>query len=197
MAEVGDLRIKKINAALSLTTILAALVHIGYTDFAYLAFYYNPALKQWTSLPFMVMACLHAVLGMAMVFLQADGTRLDIYPKRNLRTVFQRLSAVLIFPLLLLHVNTFDLLKASAGDGKWFAFALLMLSQPLFYATVLTHIAVSMSRALITLGWLSSREKQRTLDRIMIICCAALFAVTVWAVVKGQLAMFLQAGGTA
>ena len=189
--------IKKINAVLSLLAVPAILAHIGYTDYAYLAMYYNPGLKSLTSLPFMVLACLHAVLGMAAVFLQADGTSLGLYPKKNIRTVIQRLSAALILPLLILHLNTFTLLKSAAQAGQWFYFTLLMISQPLFYASVLLHVAVSVSRALITLGWLSSREKQRVIDRCVYVLFALVFAVTVWAVVKGQLSMFLPSGGAA
>ena len=52
--------------------------------------------------------------GMLTVFLQADGTRLDLYPKQNLRTILQRASAALILPLLILHINTYDLLASTA-----------------------------------------------------------------------------------
>ena len=58
------MKLKKINAALGLVSIVTMLVHIGYTDYAYLAFYYNPTLKQLTSLPFMIVTCLHAFCGM-------------------------------------------------------------------------------------------------------------------------------------
>ena len=191
------MKIKKLNAALSLLTVLALLVHVGYTVYAYLAFYYNPTLKLLTAIPFMVLACLHAVLGMSAVFLQADGTRLDLYPKQNLRTLVQRLSAALIFPLLILHINTYSLLRSSAEGGRWVLFALLMLSQPLFYLTVMAHVTVSVSRALITLGWLSSREKQKTLDRIVLILCALILAVASYAIIRTELAMFLQPGGAA
>ena len=187
--------LKKINAALGLLSIAAMLVHIGYTVFAYLAFYYNPTLKLLTAVPFMVLACLHAVCGMLTVFLQSDGTRLDMYPRQNARTILQRASAALMLPLLILHINTFTLLQSSAEAGQWIWFALLMLSQPLFYGTVLTHIAVSVTRGLITLGWLSSTEKQKVIDRVVYILCALAFVVSTFVVVRTELAMFLYGGG--
>ena len=189
--------LKKINAALGLLSIAAMLVHIGYTVFAYLAFYYNPTLKLLTAVPFMVLACLHAVCGMLTVFLQSDGTRLELYPRQNARTILQRVSAALMLPLLILHINTFGLLRSSAEAGQWIWFALLMLSQPLFYGTVLTHIAVSVTRGLITLGWLSSSEKQKVIDRVVYILCALAFAVSTFVVVRTELAMFLSGGGAA
>ncbi len=185
------MKLKKINAVLSLLTTLALLVHIGYTVFAYLTFYYNPSLKQFTSLPFMVLCCLHAVCGMCAVFLQGDGTRLDLYPRRNLGTLIQRVSAALIFPLLLLHLNTFNLLRSSAEGGSWFFFALLLASQPLFYAVALSHAAVSLSKALITLGGLASPEKRKVIDRTAYILFAAVFALAAYAVLKGEIAMFV------
>ena len=191
------MRLKKINAALGLLSIAAMLLHIGYTVFAYLAFYYNPTLKLLTAIPFMVLACLHAVCGMLTLFLQSDGTRLELYPKQNARTILQRVSAALMLPLLILHINTFGLLQSSAEAGQWIWFALLMLSQPLFYGTVLTHIAVSVTRGLITLGWLSSSEKQRKIDRVVYILCALAFAVSTFVVVRTELAMFLSGGGAA
>jgi succinate dehydrogenase hydrophobic anchor subunit len=185
------MRLKKINAALGLLSIAAMLLHIGYTVFAYLAFYYNPTLKLLTAIPFMVLACLHAVCGMLTLFLQSDGTRLDLYPKQNARTILQRVSAALMLPLLILHINTFGLLQSSAEAGQWIWFALLMLSQPLFYGVVQTHIAVSVTRGLITLGWLSSTEKQKVIDRVVYILCALAFAVSTFVVVRTELAMFL------
>ncbi len=187
------MKLKKINAVLSLLTTLTLLIHLGYTIYAYLAFYYNPDLKLLTAMPFMVLACLHAVCGMTAVFLQSDGSSLNLYPKQNLRTVLQRMSAALILPLLILHLNTFHLLQTCAEGGLWVWFYLLILSQPLFYATVLTHTALSLTRALITLGWLGSRDQQRILDRIVYSAFAIIFALAVYAVVKTEIVMF--AGG--
>ena len=190
------MKIKKINAALGLLSIAAMLVHIGYTVFAYLAFYYNPMLKLLTAVPFMVLVCLHAVCGMLSVFFRSDGTRLDLYPKQNIDTVLQRVTAALMLPMLILHINTFGMLQSSADSGRWAWFILLLASQPLFYGVVLTHIAVSVSRGLVTLGWLTSRGRQRTIDRVVYCLCAAAFVVATFVVLRTELAMFLPGGGS-
>ena len=191
------MKLKKINAALGLLSIAAMLLHIGYTIFAYLTFYYDPGLKLLTAVPFMVLACLHAICGMLSVFLQADGTRLDLYPDHNLRTIIQRVSAALILPLLILHINTYNLLRSSAEAGHWLFFGLLMFSQPLFYAVVLTHIAVSVTRAFLTLGWLTSRYRQEMIDRVVFVICALVFLISTFVVLRTELVMFLPAGGAA
>ena len=195
--ERTGMKLKKINAVLGLLSAAALLIHIGYTIYAYLTLYYNPVLKLLTAIPQMVLICLHAVCGMAAVFLQADGTRMDLYPKQNRRTILQRMTAALILPLLILHLNTYSLLKSTAEGGQWVWFALLILAQPLFYATALIHTATSLTRSLITLGWLGSRERQKKIDRVVYVLCAAIFAAAVFAVMKGELAMFLPAGGAA
>ena len=184
------MKLKKSNALLSLLTSLFLLLHIGYSVYAYLTFFYDPFLTKLFSVALIAAACLHAVLGMCAVFLMGDGAGLSLYPRQNRRTVVQRLSAALFFPLLILHIRTFDLLKASAGGGRWFGFALLIVAQLLFYADAIAHAAVSLSRALITLGWLSSRGTQKTLDRIVSVVGVLLFLAAAVCIVRTQLAQF-------
>ena len=139
----------------------------------------------------MVALSLHAILGMCSVFLMADGTRLSQYPRQNLRTIVQRISAALFFPLLFIHTKTFQLLKSSAENRSWFVFALLIITEILFFADVILHTAVSLSRALITLGWLSSWETQKKLDRTLSILGIILFIIAAVSVIRTQLIMFV------
>ena len=189
------MKLKKADAVLGLLTILLLLVHAGYSVFAYLTMYYNPVLTKLLAWPFMVTLCLHAVLGMLTVFLQADGTRLDLYPQKNVRTILQRVSAALIFPLLILHINTFPLMQGCAERGQKFFIILLILAEILFFATVITHMVTSMTKAFITLGWLASDETQKKLDRVFYVLGAIIFIVAVFAIVRGQAFMFLSGGG--
>lgn len=189
------MKLKKINAVLSLLTTLALLVHVGCIVICYLAFIYNPTLIKMTARPFMLLTCLHAIIGLAMLLFASDGAWLDSYPKQNAATILQRVSAILLIPLTVLHVKLFKLLTACAEGGQWTGFTLLMLTQPIFYGTVFTHVAVSITRALVTLGLLSSMEKKKKIDRVIYIVCAVLFLLTLWAVFQTELAMFLSQGG--
>lgn len=186
------MKMKKCSAVLGLLSAIALAAHLGYTAYAYLAFFYNPTLKLLTSIPLIVLTCLHAFLGMSSVFLLDDGTRALTYSGANRATIIQRCCAALFFPLLLLHLNTFALLRETAAGGRWVFFTLLLLSQPLFYAVALTHTSVSVTRALITLGLLANRKRQKIIDRVLYILCGILFALAVYAVLKGELALFLQ-----
>ena len=185
------MKLKKLNAVTGLLSILCMLLHVGYSIYAYLTFYYNPLLTKAFSVPFMVSACLHGILGMLTVFLQNDGGRMDLYPKQNRRTILQRVSAALIFPLLIIHVNTFSAMRESAEKGHVTLIILLILAELIFFSAVLTHIAVSLTNGFITLGVLSSRETQKKIDRVIYVIGALGFVIAVYAVVKVQIAMFL------
>ena len=182
---------KKINAVLSLLTFIAMCMHMGYSSYAYLTFYYNPSLTKGFAIPFMVLVCLHAIIGMCSVFLLSDGTRLQNYPKQNKRILCQRMTAAFIFPLLLIHINMYSLLSDASSEEHYFIFFLLILSEVLFYCVVVVHAAVSFSRALITLGLIGSKKAEKITDRIVFTVCLVVLAVSLFAVIKGQIVMFI------
>ena len=72
---------------------------------------------------------------------------------------------------------------------------MVMLSQPLFYGVALTHVAVSVTHGLITLGLLSSSDRQKRIDRVIYVLGALAFAVATFMVLRTELAMFLAGGG--
>ncbi|MBE6719700.1 MAG: hypothetical protein E7571_03460 [Ruminococcaceae bacterium] len=184
------MKLKKLNATLGLLSIFFMLVHIGYSVFAYLTMYYNPTLKTVFSVPFIVLVCLHAVCGMSILFMQKDG-RGDLYKKQNMRTVLQRVTAALIFPLLILHLNTFSLMQASAEKGAKGIIIILIAAELLFFGVVITHVATSFTNGFVTLGLLSSEKTKNVLDKTMYVICFAAFVISAFAVIKGQAIMFL------
>jgi hypothetical protein len=188
------MKIKKINAAAALFTAVLLIIHVLYCCYEYIAMYYNETLKTVTALPFMIMTCLHAVMGMLSVFLLSDGTRADLYPRLNRATVIQRTTAALVFPLLILHLKTFEILKNLSSQGQGFKLYAVMASQVLFYAVIMTHTAVSISRALVTLGIIKSNEKRKKTDRIVFIFFAALFIFASFFILKGEAGLFLKGG---
>lgn len=189
------MKLKKVNAILALLSTIAMILHIGYNIFSYLTMYYNPAMKLLTAVPFIVLTCMHAVLGMCLVFLLEDGTQPVLYPMQNIQTVIQRISAALIFPFLIIHLKTFEFLKVLSEEKRWAAFALVILVQVLFYVVIISHAAVSFPKALVTLGMLDSREKLKVIERISYIIWVILFVASVYAVIRGELILFLPGQG--
>ena len=186
------MKLKTINAIVSLLTVLFLLLHVGFTGFCYLTMYYNPFLKKVFTLPFMMMVLAHAVLGMLSVFLLSDGTALIEYPKLNWKTTMQRVSAALIFPLLFLHIKSYDIYSFSAKSGNYILFFLVLIGNILFYLVLVMHVSVSISKALITLGLLSSKPAQERIDRIAIILGIIIMVCVTVVIVRGLVIMFLK-----
>lgn len=182
------MKLKKINAILGLGTIAALLIHMAYNLFCYFTMYYNPVLTTVFTAPIIIFVCLHAVTGMSVLFLHSGGTRADLYPDLNRETVLQRLSAALIFPLLLIHMNTHGILESASSNRL--AFFAVLLVEVLFFATVMTHVSISLSRAFVTLGWLESIEKKQKIDRAVYIIMGILFVISVTVIVRGQILLF-------
>ena len=191
------MKLKKVNAVLGLLSILLLMVHIVCNVGAHIMNYHDPSFMAITSIPFMSVACIHAVLGMCTVFLMGDGTRLDLYSKINSRTVVQRVSAALIFPLLIIHLKGHDLLMASISARAAVLLVLDLMCQTLFFAAVLLHIVPSFSKALITLGLITTEKQQRTIDRICNVLGVIIFVFAVFATIMGMVKEFMAAGGAA
>lgn len=165
------MNIKKWNAQLSLLTFALLLIHEGYQLFAYITFYYNPTLSKASGYALAGCFVLHGILSAICVFALHDSKTVA-YKKLNLRTVMQRVSAVLIILLLPLHIFSFSLLQSSTGG---MGYVLVEVIQIIYYAALSCHIALSFSNALITLGRLSDMKKKRVIDTIMIVICSLLF----------------------
>ena len=185
------MKLKKLNAVLGLLSILSLLVHVGYTIYTYIAFYYNPVISRATQLPLVLLVLTHAVCGMLILFLYNDGSQPTLYPKQNRRTIIQRVSAALILPVLFVHFDTFKTMQSSAEAGNTTPVYLLMVIETLFFAIVIAHVSTSLTNAFITLGILSSRETQKKINRAVYVIGAAVFLFAVFAVVRTQAAMFL------
>ena len=185
------MKLKKFNAVVAILSAITLFIHMGYMTYSCLTMYYNPNLNSIFSIPFFICVAVHGVCGMCSVFLLGDGTRLDIYKKQNRKTVIQRVSAAFIFPLLIVHLKTFELLQEISAEGKWLGFVVVIIIQILFFVEVTVHTALSLSKAFITLGILQDRNKQKMMDRIVAAICVIMFLIAAFAVVKWQLSMFL------
>lgn len=182
--------LKKCNAILALLSVPAFLIHVGYNVFAYIAFFYMPALSILTAIPFTVLVCAHAICGMCTVFLMGDGTNPVLYPRQNAGTIIQRVSAALIFPLLIIHINSHSLLSTAVTGYRGLFFTVIVL-QILFFAVTASHVAVSFSKAFVTLGILGDKHKKKIMDIITVIVCAVSFIIASICVVRGEIILFL------
>ena len=77
----------------------------------------------------------------------------------------------------------------NAKIGNTVVIGLLIVVQILFFGDVLAHIALSIPRALITLGRITSQGQKKRIDRIVFVICGCLFAAAVYAVTKTDIAL--------
>lgn len=168
------MKLKKANALLGLITIIVLLAHAGYQIAAYILFIYNPLVTKTLAWIAVAAVSVHAVLGMSIMMFSNDGSSLTQYPKANLRTILQRGSAIGIMVMLILHVKAYDILKSGTPG-----LAAAELIQLLFFTCVFTHIAASFSNAFVTLGFLSSMDTKKRIDRVTWTVCGVLWLAAV------------------
>ncbi|MBR5925825.1 MAG: hypothetical protein IKZ78_00540, partial [Firmicutes bacterium] len=68
---------------------------------------------------------------------------------------------------------------------------LFMLSEAVFYALVILHIAVSFSKALITFGVITSEQAIKKTDRIVYVIAIIIYIIAVYSILKTQTLMFI------
>ena len=166
--------LKKTNAYLSIITMFLLVIHAGYESLSFVLMYYNPMLSKITGYLTVGTVTVHAAISVICLFVLHDNKSI-IYIRLNIKTVIQRICALIMTVLLLVHIFAFDLLGKGIGG---YGYIITEASQILFYAAVFTHIAVSFEKSLITLGWLEKETTRQKLNMIVSVVCLLLFIVT-------------------
>jgi succinate dehydrogenase hydrophobic anchor subunit len=110
-----------------------------------------------------------------------------MYKRLNLETVIQRVSAVIMVVLFPFHINTYDFLKINShGAAFWFAETVYIV----FYSALFSHIAVSFSKALISLGKLEDDSKRRSINKAAALICALAALITIIITIRTHIKMF-------
>lgn len=176
------MNLRKINAIISMLIVVLLLDHAIFYAVVMLSRYRIPT--HATVLPWMITALvvIHAILSIAMAVLGHKGAekrKCNTYAKLNARTMLQRFSGILMMVLVGVHI---------AGAATHFQPKILhAVLHPIFFAMVLMHLAVSMSKAFITLG-IGSAKLVKAIDIIMPVICGITF---IGAVVGFYLCLFL------
>ena len=159
---------RKLNAGVSLLTTVMLLAHAIILSIYMLSGdrTFKPAgIMGWILMGLML---IHALISMDLALSAHAETgkyKGKSYPKQNVSTIIQRASGILMVPATGLHI-------AGAIGAMVPPKAVHAIVPPLFFAMVLTHIAVSTSKAFITLG-IGDAKLVKTLDVIMRVICGA------------------------
>lgn len=170
-------KLKKMNAAMAFMVILSLLCHAGTMCFSLWTGWYNLLIAKTFAYITVISLAFHVLFSLILFFFVHDGANLK-YTKENRSTFLQRTSALAMLILLHAHVNAYSHMATgevlTTGQTIFYC-----LSELLFYASVMTHVAVSFSKGLITLGFVSSAETIHRIDiAAYIICAVGMVATT-------------------
>jgi hypothetical protein len=167
--------LRKTNAILSLITTLLLLDHAIFSSVSMIsmgAVKQNASFMPWMLVGLMMM---HAVISMGFAFSAHSETEENngkTYTKQNIVTLIQRISGILLIALTALHA-------AEASGVMQPPKFILVIVPPLFYAIALAHVAISTSKAFITLG-VGNAKVIKAIDIVTkVICGATLIAAIV------------------
>ena len=166
--------LRKINAVISLLTTLLVLLHASLNAVTMLSAgaIQKPAVAVYTSWVLCGLMVLHALICIDMMvshIMESKGRRYKKYAKLNAATVFQRISGGLLILFTALHVG------GTAGPMK--PPPVIHATVPVvFFTFVMAHVAVSTSKAFITLG-IGNAKTVKAIDiAVKVICVITLIA---------------------
>ena len=163
--------LRKINAALSLFTTVMLMDHAIFLSVWMLSRCSIEKSANFMPRILVVLMMLHAILSIILLIKNRKGAEKNKhkkYSELNIETYVQRITGVLIILMMGLHI---------AGAANHFQPKMLhAIFHPLFFAAALTHAAVSVDKAFVTLGIGSAKFIRVVNVAMKIICCATLVA---------------------
>lgn len=163
--------IRKINAVFALLTTVLLLDHAIFFSIWMLS--RCSIEKNSEVFPQILTAVMvvHAILSIILMISNLKGAKNEkhkAYYKLNIETYVQRIAGILIIFLIGLHI---------AGAANHFQPKMLhAILHPLFFATVLAHVSVSVGRAFVTLGVGNARAIGIINVAIKVLCCTIFVA---------------------
>ena len=182
--------LKKTNAYLSIIITVLLVIHAGYESASYCLMYYDPLLSKITGYLIAGTVTAHAVISAICLFVLHDSVSV-IYIRLNIRTVLQRVCAIIMIVLLPVHIYAFGILSENSGNCLY---VLTEAAQVLFYAAVFTHAAVSFEKSLITIGRLEKEVNRHRLNVTVAAVCLLSFISTSVITVTTHMRMFNVSG---
>ena len=159
--------LRKINAALSMVITLMLMVHVISLTAWMLS--RGTIMLPANNMPWIlaILMVVHAVICIAFAILGHKGAEkreYNSYPHLNLPTMVQRMSGMLLLLFTALHV-------AGASGAMTPPQVVHAIMPPLFYTLAMAHVAVSTSKAFITLG-IGNAKFIKAVDVVVKVVCA-------------------------
>lgn len=174
--------LKKTNAVLGLMIIAAVICHAGTMTFSLITFWYDFAICKFFAHAAVTFMILHALMSICLFFFQHDGSDMR-YSRQNMRTLLQRITAVVM--IVLIHFHTSAYAHMATGETLSTGTAVFRcITECIYILSVFLHTAMSFSRALVTLGWISSMRTAARIDRFACIVCGLAAICSLFAVIR-------------
>lgn len=166
------MKLRKINAVFSLICTILLLDHAIFLAVWMLSQGSIPNTASAVPRILTVFFLVHAIISIVLMVLahkDNKGHKGREYPRLNAATIVQRISGVLMIIFTALHI----LGATGVTQTPQMMHAIV---SPLFFFLVLVHVAISTSKALITLGIGNAKFVKRADIVIKVICAATLVA---------------------
>lgn len=173
---------KKLNAILGFLSIAVLLGHLGTMTYSMLTGWYSYNVCKTLAHVTAGVVFAHMLAVLYIVFFMHDGASFK-NARLNVRVIVQRASAIVIVLLLHRHVKDFGFIAARTVPGGADK-VMLIVTELLFFAALFSHLAVSFSRGLISLGLVTKEKTVRTIDMTIYIFFGILFAVAAFALIR-------------
>ena len=176
------MKLKKINAITALAVILSALAHIGVMTYSLWTGWYNYRICKMLPRTALTFLLIHILLSIVIFFFSHDGADVK-YKRLNTGTTVQRITAIIMMIFIHFHTNAYA--HVAAGKSLTAGMTIFrIITELIFFTSVLSHTAVSLGKAFITLGIASSERSVQNISRAAyVICAAVLLAAASGAVV--------------
>jgi hypothetical protein len=165
--------LRKINALLSIICTVLILGHAIFLSVWMLSRCSITKSENFISIILVILVLIHAIICIIFGVVgnkDAKKRKFKEYPKLNVSTMIQRVSGILMLFLLVLHI---------VGATNYYQPKILhAVLHPLFFAVVLSHVAVSGSKAMITLG-IGSAKIVKVVDVVIKVVCVVTFVASV------------------
>lgn len=165
---------RKINAVLTLLTTLLLLTHAIWFAVWILSGCTIPHAPRFIPWALAGVIAAHMLISIDLVvstYMENEGSKGKPYPKQNKATIVQRISGVLMAPAIALHIAG----AAGVMQPPPVVHAVVPL---LFFTLALTHTAISISKAFITLG-IGSAKTVKLVGRVAKVFCGVTLVICV------------------
>ena len=170
--------VRRAAAILGLLAILALIFHGGTMAYSLWTGWYVYDIAKGSALLIAACVVLHVICVLVLFFFFSEGTDF-VYTKANRATLLQRISAIAILVLLHFHMTAYTsvALGQTIDLGQCIFYCV---TEALFFGFVLTHVAISTSRGLATMGWVRNFKVDRLINRVCYVTCAiAMVIITI------------------